>query len=31
VHFPLPVEFVRDFRERGLDPEAALEGFRQRW
>ena len=31
VHFPLPVEFVKDFRERGLDPEAALEGFRQRW
>jgi 4-hydroxy-3-methylbut-2-enyl diphosphate reductase len=31
VHFPLPVEFVKDFRDRGLDPEAALEGFRQRW
>jgi 4-hydroxy-3-methylbut-2-enyl diphosphate reductase len=31
VHFPLPVEFVKDFRDRGLDPEAALEGFRLRW
>jgi len=31
VHFPLPVEFVQEFDQRGVDPEAAIEGFRQRW
>ena len=31
VHFPLPVEFVDEFDKRGIDPERAIEGFRQRW
>ena len=31
VHFPLPVEFVEEFDQRDLDPERAIEGFRQRW
>jgi len=31
VHFSLPTEFVAEFEKRDLDPEAAIEGFRQRW
>jgi len=31
VHFPLPIEFVEEFDQRGVDPEAVIEGFRQRW
>jgi len=31
VHFPLPVEFVEEFDRREIDPESAIEGFRQRW
>ncbi len=31
VHFPLPVEFVEEFDKREVDPETAIEGFRQRW
>jgi len=31
VHFPLPVEFVHEFETRGIDPDTAIEGFRQRW
>ncbi len=31
VHFPLPVEIDDEFRRRGLDPETATVGFRERW
>jgi 4-hydroxy-3-methylbut-2-enyl diphosphate reductase len=31
VHFPLPVEFIDEFDQRGIDPDTAIEGFRQRW
>ncbi len=31
VHFPLPMEIVDDFHSRGLDLEASIAGFRDRW
>ena len=31
VHFPLPGELVDDYRERGLDFESSIDGFRERW
>ena len=31
VHFPLPMEIAADFSSRGLDPEASIAGFHERW
>ena len=31
VHFPLPPEIVDDYRERGLNFESSIIGFRERW
>ena len=31
VHFLLPSELVGDYRERGLDFESSIAGFRERW
>jgi 4-hydroxy-3-methylbut-2-enyl diphosphate reductase len=31
VHFPLPGEFVEDYRSSGLDFEGSIAGFRERW
>lgn len=31
VHFPLPPELIDDYRERGLNFESSIIGFRERW